>query len=234
MSRRSIDPAELPTESPAEAALAAAVQVRARAARKPPEVRRAEIADAARSLALEAGLAAITLRAVGAHVGVAPALVAHYQPNMDQLVADTFTAIVAAELDEVDALVHERHDPAAQLAELLATVLDDVRDDVTLVWVDGWAIGRRNARLAQAVRGQMDAWQRLVEGILADGVAAGRFETDDPATVARQLLGMLDGLNAHALVHWGEEAYRGALIARAVEGMLGVPRGTLDARPAAE
>ena len=66
---------------------------RTRAARKSPAESSAEIADAARLVALEHGLAAVTLRSVAARVGVAPALVAHYQPNMDVLVAQTFGTI---------------------------------------------------------------------------------------------------------------------------------------------
>jgi AcrR family transcriptional regulator len=49
----------------------------------------AQIADAARAIAIESGLSAVTLRAVASEVGVAPALVAHYAPSMDDLVADT-------------------------------------------------------------------------------------------------------------------------------------------------
>ena len=66
---------------------------RTRASRKSPAERSAEIADAARQVALEHGLAAVTLRSIAARVGVAPALVAHYQPNMDALVASTFGTI---------------------------------------------------------------------------------------------------------------------------------------------
>ena len=72
---------------------------RARASRKSPAQRSAEIADAARHVALEQGLAAVTLRSIAARASVTPALVAHYQPNMDALVASTFGTIVAAEID---------------------------------------------------------------------------------------------------------------------------------------
>jgi len=47
--------------------------------------------------------------------------------------------------------------------------------------------------------------------------------------VAWQLLGMVDGLNAQALVRWGDTAHRSSLTQHAVEGMLGLPRGALDA-----
>jgi Uncharacterized protein conserved in bacteria len=202
---------------------------RTRAARKPPAERAAEIADAARAIALVDGLTAVTLRAVAAHVGVAPALVAHYATGMDALVAGAFATIVRSELDEVRLFVDagSTPPPTARLARLVSTALDGERSDVTVIWVEAWSAGRRNEALAAAVRREMDAWQRLVREIVEAGVAAGEFTTDDPAAVAWQLLGMIDGLNAQALVRWGATTDRGPLIAHAVEGMLGLTRGAL-------
>jgi AcrR family transcriptional regulator len=208
---------------------------RARASRKSPVERSAEIADAARRVALEQGLAAVTLRSIAARAGVTPALVAHYQPNMDALVATTFGTIVAAEIDEVARLLEALSGPRERLGALLDTLLDGSRDDVTVVWVEAWALGRRNEALAASVRTEMDAWQAVVQGVIEQGVDDAGFETDDAAATAWQLLGMIDGLNAQALVRWGDASDRGSLIHRAVEGMLGLPRGALGAaeRPAA-
>src|SRR6478735_8843187 len=155
-----------------------------RAPRRPPAERRAELSAAARDLALTDGLTAVTMRGVAGRAGVAPALVAHYHPVMDELVASAFTAVVAAELEEVRALLDREDDPTARLAALLRTLLDGTRDDVTLVWVEAWALGRRNEALAAAVREQMDAWQALMHDLIAAGAAAGEFEVDDPAAVA--------------------------------------------------
>jgi AcrR family transcriptional regulator len=178
-------------------------------------------------VALADGLAAVTLRGVAARAGVAPALVAHYHPAMDELVASAFRAVVAAELDEVRGLLAPVDGATARLAALLRTLLDGTREDVTLVWVEAWALGRRNEALAAAVRDEMDAWQALILSVIGDGVATGEFRPDDPAQAAWQLLGMIDGLNAQALVRWGAGGERGPALARAVEGMLGLERGTL-------
>ena len=200
---------------------------RKKAARKSPAERAAEIADSAHELALEQGLSAVTLRAVAARIDVAPALVAHYEPDMQALIASTFASIVAAELAEVDALVAGLPTPRERLAAMLATLLDGSRDDVTVIWVEAWAMGRRNEALAASVRDEMDAWQAMIRGVVEAGVASGDFETDDAAAAAWQLLGMIDGLNAQALVRWGDAADRGSLISHAVEGMLGLERGAL-------
>jgi AcrR family transcriptional regulator len=195
---------------------------RARAARRAPQERRAAIADAARSVALAEGLAAVTLRSVAARAAVAPALVAHYADGgMEALVAEAFSRIVAAELAEVGALVREARSPHAALAAMIRTLAGGERDEVTAVWVEAWALGRRNDPLAAAVRAQMDAWQALVRDVVEAGVAAGEFRVADPAEAAWQVLAMIDGTGAQGLVRWGAAGDRSDLLLRAVEGMLG-------------
>jgi AcrR family transcriptional regulator len=201
---------------------------RPRAARKSPSERADDITRAARDLAGEQGLAALTLRAVAERAGVAPALVAHYEPSMESLVARTFSTIVSAEIAELEAMIAALPTPSKRLAWLCETLLDGSRSDVSVVWVDAWALGRRNETLAKAVREQMDAWQMVFQAIIEAGVACGEFRSDDPAAVAWQLLGMIDGLNAQALVRWGDAAARCSLTSRAVEGMLGLEHGALD------
>lgn len=200
---------------------------RARSTRKSPAERSAEIRRAARDLALAEGLVALTLRSVAAHAGVTPALVAHYEPSMETLVAETFGSIVAEEIDEIASLVAALPTPRQQLSALIATTLDGTRDDVTLVWVDSWSLGRRNVALATRVRHEMDSWQTVIVDIIDRGVELGEFTTDDPANVAWQLLGMIDGINSQALVRWQHERARDSLIGDAVAGMLGLDPGAL-------
>ncbi|MEZ2390050.1 TetR/AcrR family transcriptional regulator [bacterium RCC_150] len=204
-----------------------------RAARKTPAERAAEIVQAAREIALEQGLSAITLRNVAARVGVASGLVAHYEPNVDKLVAGIFAAIVAAETEEVANLLEQIPTPPERLGTLLETLMDNSRLDVTAIWVEAWTLGRRNEALAASVREQMDAWQAVVQGVVEGGIKSGEFETSDAPSVAWQILGMIDGLNAQALVRWDGVSDRGSHLARAVEGMVGAVRGALLSRPTA-
>lgn len=157
-----------------------------------------------------------------------PALIAHYVTSMDELVATTFTALVDEELDELSRMTASGS-PAGRLAVLLRSLMDGTRDDVTLVWVDAWALGRRNPMLAEAVRDAMDRWQCALEAIITAGVAAGSFSAADPTAAAWQLLGMIDGVNAQSLVRWGGAADRSVLMERAAEGMLGLTPGALGA-----
>ncbi|TJY69574.1 TetR family transcriptional regulator [Arthrobacter sp. CAU 1506] len=198
-----------------------------RSPRKAPAERAAELAQAARNIALEQGLAAITLRNVARRAGVAPGLVAHYYPTVDTLVAETFSSIVAAEIQEVAALMAGLPTPRQGLSLLLDTLLDERRLDVTAVWVEAWSLGRRNETLAVSVRDQMDAWQVVIKDLVTAGIAAGEFSTPDAESVAWQVLGMIDGLNAQALVRWNGVSDRHTHLARAVEVMVGAAPSSL-------
>ena len=188
-----------------------------------------QISSAAQSLAREAGLSAVTLRAVATEIGVAPALVAHYVPSMDALVGDTFAAVVGDELAEVEELARSRSGAAEALAAVLASLLDEGRAEVTLIWVQSWSLGGRNDALAGRVREQMDAWRTFLAGVIDDGRRAGAFRCDDPGAIAAQILGMVDGLNAHSLVAWQDASERTRLLLRSVEAMLDLDPGALVA-----
>ncbi|QEO13626.1 TetR family transcriptional regulator [Agromyces intestinalis] len=198
---------------------------RPRAARKSPAERAAEIRDAARALALEGGLVEVTLRAVARRAGVAPALVAHYEPSMDDLVAETFRSITTDELADVAALVTATGEASARarVHALVATALDPARDDVTAVWVDAWSLGRRNTALAAAVRAVADGWHERVARLVRDGIADGEFGTHiDADAIAWLLVGIIDGLNAQSVVHDRHDAGRAEVVLRTLDRELGV------------
>lgn len=185
-----------------------------------PAERAAAVRRAARELALREGLHALSLRSVARAAGVTGPLVAHYVPSMDDLVADTFAEIAGGELEQL------RTDltglaPGLALDRLLAGLVDHDRADVTGIWVDAWSLGRRNEVLAAAVRQQMDDWQHWVATIVSDGVADGSFSTDDPELAAAGIVGMIDGVNAHALVRYRTPAERGVTLRRAIDAAVG-------------
>lgn len=200
------------------------------ATRRSAAERVAQISAAAQSLAREAGLSAVTLRAVATEVGVAPALVAHYAPSMDALVGDSFAAIVGDELREIEELARSRASASDALTAVLASLLDEGRAEVTLIWVQSWSLGGRNETLASRVREQMDAWRTFLAGVIDAGRGVGEFHCDDPVAIAGQILGMVDGLNAHSLVAWQDASERTRLLLRSVEAMLDLAPGALVAQ----
>lgn len=170
--------------------------------RMPPEERERAIVDGAIALARESGLDGLTVRAVAARVGVTPALVAHYRPVMDAFVAEVFSAIVAAERDEVLAAVDPADGLRPNLQRLIETLLDSTRDDVAVVWVQSWSLGARNEELGARVRHEMDLWQARLEDVIARAAAAEDAASLDPGSAAWLLLAMVDGMSAHSLVKW--------------------------------
>lgn len=170
--------------------------------RMSPEQRDRSILHGAIGLARESGLESVTVRAVAQRVGVTPALIAHYRPVMDAFLADVFGEIVSAERVEVMADFDAGRGVRENLHTMVETLLDGDRDDVTLVWVQAWALGARNETLAARVRTEMDLWQSAIEEHLAAAVAGGELAASRTKTAAWLLLAIVDGMNAHSLVKW--------------------------------
>lgn len=166
---------------------------------------------------------------MAAQAGVAPALVAHYEPSMEALLAAVFTEIVHSELDEVAAEIALFPTPTLALRALINTLLEPGRRETTAIWLDAWSMGRRVDVISAAVRCEMDAWQDVVMGIVQAGIDSGEFASIEPDIVAWQLIGMIDGLNAQSLVHYRDSRSRSRLLTHAMEQELGLKAGELTA-----
>ncbi|GAA5206550.1 TetR family transcriptional regulator C-terminal domain-containing protein [Microbacterium kyungheense] len=195
--------------------------------RKAPAERSAEIVAAATAVAREQGLSALTLRAVAERAGITSGLVAHYQPSMDDLIARVYTDLVEEEVRDVERVVAVAPGAAASLGALIDTLMDGARDELTVVWVEGWAMARRSDALAAAVHAQMQRWQTLVERIVEEGCRTGAFSTTEPGEVSWQLIGMIDGLNAQSLARGTDTTRFARRTARAAEALVGAQPGTI-------
>lgn len=196
--------------------------------RKSPDERRAELYGAARSIALESGLSAVTQRAVADRAGVAPALVTHYVSRMELLVAEIFGDIAREELESVRATVEAAGgDDLDRVLALLRELIRDYRRDVALVWLDGWSLSRRNEELAAVLVEEARAWEELVAGVFARGHTSGAFRAPEPLALARFVVGATDGLSAQSAVWAGYEEETVHYVTEAVAALLGIPAATL-------
>lgn len=101
-----------------------------------PEQRRAEILAAACELLLEEGFGALTLRNTAKRLGIAPGLVNHYFPVVEELAGQAFARIARGELDDLFATLAPRPDPTARIHALLAALIEPERRPVSLLWLD--------------------------------------------------------------------------------------------------
>jgi len=198
------------------------------AARKSAAQRSAEIRAAARALALDDGLTALTQRAVAERAGVAPSLVAHYQPSMEALITEAFSSIASDELREVFGHVAVQRDPVLGLRILIVALLDGGRDDINVVWTDAFSMARRLPLLGAEVQRQTQAWHDRFTTLL-HRVAADAPLTDETAErLTSQFLAMIDGLNTHSVIGHRTGRVSVEVIARALEPELGLERGALS------
>ena len=196
--------------------------------RRDPAERALEVREAAKTIALTRGLAAISLRSLATHCGVTAPLIAHYEPNMDALVANTFFAIAEQEIAEATLHATAQTNPVDQFRALLDALADSSRDNVGVVWSDAWSLGRKSAPLAEAARQSMDSWHALATSIIRAGQATGQFANVNSERAALVLFALVDAAAAYQLVDYRRRHEREALVRETLEDILKVPLGSLN------
>lgn len=191
--------------------------------------RRSSIDAAARDLALADGLQNITHRSIAGHLGITHTLVVHHAPDMGALRIRACEALLCEEYDAMDALASPHPSAIAQLSVLIRALGRTGREDYAGVWLDAWSIGRRDPSMARTVRSAMDAWQALIAAILTVGAENEEFSVDDPGACAWEFIALLDGLNAHTLVAYGDPADYPARLAAPLAARLSLPTEALTA-----
>lgn len=165
--------------------------------RKDPATRRAEIVGAAGAIALAEGLECVTLRRVADDLAVRPGLISHYFPSADDLVAEAYGSAAGAELDFLMPSADARCSPTVRLGRFFNRTMLASYDEMSRLWVNVRHLARYRPLLAERVHVQEAAWRERLGGLIADGVDAGEFTTDDPEVVVMKILVVLDGLSAH-------------------------------------
>lgn len=156
--------------------------------RKSPEIRRHEIRAAVIQVATVHGLEAVTVRDVAEAAGVAPGLIHHYFPKMDDLLAESFGDWADRALEDL-VNVPEAVPPMIALALVVANLTPDQR-----LWHDALSSASRFGRLRERARELSVAYQAYVEQTIRAGVDNGDFTCADPSSTAWRMILMLDGL----------------------------------------
>lgn len=170
-------------------------------ARMTADRRRDAIVDAALAMARRKGLAATTVRGVADEMGSSSGLIHHYFATMDDVLAAAFERVAADDLRRTAEAVAAAGDPEEALVAFFRAYAPVEADSAFQLWLDAWAeAGRRPALRATSQRLNL-AWQALVEGILRDGIVAGRFTAADPAGAAWRIISVIDGLALQVVAH---------------------------------
>lgn len=172
-----------------------------------PEARRDAIVDAALAVMQRKGISATTVRDVAAEMGTSSGLIHHYVESMDDLVAEAFARAAGADLAAMEAAL-TADDALGRLQQFLASYSRTEGDATMQLWLDAWADAVRRPALQETSRRLNREWQRLIAGIVADGVAEGSMRSDDPEAAAWRLLSLLDGLALQAVAHRGSLSRR--------------------------
>ncbi len=174
------------------------------------DARRARILDAARAVMLRHGYRKATLEDVAAEAGVSRATVYNHFGNKEAV----FRELVAVETARIEAAVRAALDPAAppeaRLRALVAARYARLRELRALYAV---ALDGARAALPAALDVIADFQRRqvaLVAGLLAEGVAAGRFRRVEPERLAAALLAALRGMDESFVFENRDEAAAGA------------------------
>jgi AcrR family transcriptional regulator len=158
--------------------------------RQPPEVRRAQILDAASRVFLEEGLSSTTMDDVASAAGVAKGTVYLYFRSKEELVealqARFAERLVTRARRLLDARSGERAD---QLDRYLSGVVDDMFDYSDL----------QHLLFHQApTHGTFDEIHGVIRSFIDRGVGSGEFHVSDPDLTARFLVEGLHGVLVQA------------------------------------
>ena len=202
------------------------------ARRKPPEERRAEIIEAAASIALADGLDRVTARRVAEALGVFPGLINHYFRSADDLVAAAFAYAAASEHEQVFTYAEAAATRPEQIARLLQEWLSSDHDAMSLLWLDAWQASRLRPTLRNAVTEQMNVDLTRLEALIHAGIDERQLQVGDVAAAALQIMALVDATSIQAAVRATFDytpVFRMAIDTAAT--ILGLPPGALRHRP---
>ncbi|MFC5179486.1 TetR/AcrR family transcriptional regulator [Nocardioides taihuensis] len=189
--------------------------------RKSPEVRRREILDAVIAIGSDSGLDAVSVRDVAERCGVAPGLIHHYFPSMDELLAESFGSWADSSLRQLQE-ISAGASPRVALALTVANLSPDQR-----IWHDALSTASRYSQLRARARSLSEDYLAHVEGLVRAGVEVGQFACPDPRESAWRIILVLDGMVAmmHILDLIGRDELA-TIVGPVVENELDLARGS--------
>jgi AcrR family transcriptional regulator len=193
--------------------------------RQQADVRREEILRAAATVVSRKGFARARVADVAAELTISPGLIFYHFDSKERLLAEAFH--IASERDL--AAMDEAIDGPGSYPERLRTVLRLYQPSGHAEgWsrdIDAWAEGLYTDEIREVCRRNDTRWREGLQRLVAEGVAAGEFLSDNPAETALRIAVVLDGLAVASQVRGTVSRGRAALWAHEQAAReLGLPR----------
>lgn len=167
-----------------------------------PELRRQQIIEATHRVTLVRGLLDVRMTDVAKELSVSSGLIHYHFATRDDLIEAMLRDTAEREVAAVQTALARSTGPEERLATLIEIYLPSVRRDASWVmWIDAWGEALRDATVRRISEELDAAWVELMTAVIAEGVAAGVFRSDDPAASAWRLCAILDGLGLQVVLH---------------------------------
>ena len=197
--------------------------------RRKVEVRREEILAATLDEVVARGLAKVRVGDVADALGVSKALVFYHFETKEALLAATLQHAVDRDLARLEATLAREPDAVRRLRLVLLAYGPQGKATGWTLWVDAWSAALRDPELREILRRLDRRWSSALETVIRSGVDEGVFDCADPASCARRLAALLDGLSVQVTVHRQLSRAHMALWAReAAARELGMDPGLLS------
>lgn len=163
--------------------------------------RRAQILRAALACMARKGYARTTMDDIAREAGLSKGAIYWYFPSKREMFLTMVREFLERTVSVLAAQTAQGADsPSERLSRMLQVLaaLFAEEQDAVLVTVDFWSLSRHDEEFTRLFHEAYQAFQEMVEGLLAEGVRTGEFRPMRIREVARLLLGMYDGLFFHA------------------------------------
>ncbi|WP_260233450.1 TetR/AcrR family transcriptional regulator [Curtobacterium sp. PhB130] len=168
--------------------------------RQRPEVRRAMIVRAARSVIVRNGLGATGLRDIAAEAGVSVGTVTYHFASVAEILNEVVVLETERFYGAIVAAVDAEPDTVRALRMLVEPLFDD-SDEVRQhwrIWSDYWTAVARRPEVADEYAERIRVWEACLVRVIRRGVEDGTFDTAsdgiDASVVALKLAAYSDGV----------------------------------------
>jgi AcrR family transcriptional regulator len=169
------------------------------------EQTRERILEAAAELISVEGIDEVRIARVANRAKVSTALIHHYFSTREELLTDALMLAFDQAAEErfgaeEPEIAKRSHTDALAVAIEQCLPEPGPNEREWVLWVELWLRAARDPELRPVAARLYDRYRRWMEELIAAGVEAGEFRTEDPGRVADLALGLFDGLGLRALL----------------------------------